>query len=76
MWGGGGGSANPKMGSQFGQCCKKLHKYEEIWKKRADTRPKFYYVSRFCLCWRCTRAGTSGNPDVVLPHWAFWVQVT
>ena len=34
------------------------------------------YMSRFCLCWRCTRVGTSGNPDVVLPHRAFWVQVT
>ena len=32
------------------------------------------YVSRVCLCWRCTRAGKSGNPDVVLLCWAFWVQ--
>ena len=35
-----------------------------------------YYMSRFCLCWRCTRAGMSGDPDVVLSRWAFWVQVT
>ena len=33
-------------------------------------------MSRFCLCWRCTQAGTSGDPDVVLSHRAFWVQVT
>ena len=31
-------------------------------------------MSRFCLCWRCTRAGTLSDPDVVLLHWAFWVQ--
>ena len=36
----------------------------------------FLYVSRFCLCWRCTWAGTSGDPDVVLSHRAFWMQVT
>ena len=34
------------------------------------------HMSRFCLCWRCTRAGTSGDPDVVLSYQAFWVQVT
>ena len=32
------------------------------------------YMSQFCLCWRCTRAGTSSDPDVVLLRWAFWVQ--
>ena len=31
-------------------------------------------MSRFCLCWRCTRAGTLSDPDVVLLRWAFWVQ--
>ena len=35
---------------------------------------KFAHMSRFCLCWRCTRAGMSGDPDVILLHWAFWVQ--
>ena len=34
------------------------------------------HVSRFCLCLRCTRVGMYGDPDVVLPRWAFWVQVT
>ena len=24
-----------------------------------------------CLCWRCTRAGTTSDPDVVLLRWAF-----
>ena len=32
------------------------------------------YLSRFGLCWRCTRSGTSSKPDVVLLRWAFWVQ--
>ena len=41
--------------------------------KLSDTE---LYVSWFCLCWRCTRAGMSGDPDVVLPCRAFWVQVT
>ena len=27
-----------------------------------------------CLCWRCTRAGTTSDPDVLLRHWAFWMQ--
>ena len=36
----------------------------------------YVYVSWFCLCWRCTRAGTSADPDVVLSRRAFWVQVT
>ena len=27
-----------------------------------------------CLCWRCTRAGTTSDPDVVLLRWAFWMQ--
>ena len=27
-----------------------------------------------CLCWRCTRVGTTSDPDVVLLCWAFWVQ--
>ena len=31
-------------------------------------------MSRFCLCWRCTRAGMLSDPDVVLLRWAFWVQ--
>ena len=26
-----------------------------------------------CLCWRCTRAGTTSDPDVVLLCWAFRV---
>ena len=29
------------------------------------------YMSRFCLCWRCTWAGMSGDPDVVLSRQAF-----
>ena len=32
----------------------------------------FVYISWFCLCWRCTKVGTSGDPDVVLSHQAFW----
>ena len=32
------------------------------------------YMSWFCLCWRCTQVGMFGDPDGVLPHWAFWVQ--
>ena len=31
-------------------------------------------MSRFSLCWGCTRSGTSSDPDVVLLCWAFWVQ--
>ena len=26
-----------------------------------------------CLCWRCTWAGMTSDPDVVLLRWAFWV---
>ena len=40
----------------------------------SDVTPLLVYMSQFCLCWRCTRAGTSGDPDVVLLHWALWVQ--
>ena len=31
-------------------------------------------MSRFSLCRRCTQSGMSGDPDVVLLRWAFWVQ--
>ena len=31
-------------------------------------------MSQFSLCWRCTQSGTSGDPDVVLLCWAFWMQ--
>ena len=42
---------------------------------RCCTRAKLMeYMSRFSLCWRCTRSGMSSDPDVVLLHWAFWVQ--
>ena len=27
-----------------------------------------------CLCWRCTRAGMTSDPNVVLLRWAFWVR--
>ena len=29
------------------------------------------HMSWFCLCWRCTRALMSSDPNVVLLHWAF-----
>ena len=38
------------------------------------SRKRIEYLSWFCLCWRCTRAGTLSDPDVVLLRWAFWVQ--
>ena len=27
-----------------------------------------------CLCWRCTQAGMTSDPDVVLLCWVFWVR--
>ena len=42
-------------------------------------RDKFHMMNynicvTVCLCWRCTRAGMTSDPDVVLLRWAFWVQ--
>ena len=47
-----------------------------IWRPCQKSLNFSIHMSRFCLCWRCTRVGTSCDPDVVLPHRAFWVQVT
>ena len=44
---------------------------KSIYRTKANSRGE--RMSRFCLCWRCTRAGMSGDPDVVLLCQAFWV---
>ena len=39
----------------------------------SPTSERIIYVSWFCLCWRCTRAGMSGYPNVVVLCQVFWV---
>ena len=41
---------------------------------KIGTHPGMPIMSWFCLCGRCTRAGTSSDPDVVLLRWVFWVK--